>query len=35
MPLPEDSKVVETAESLVKTLRGAFDTPEQYRPGKG
>lgn len=34
MPLPEDKTVVETGDSLVKTLRGAFGTPESYRPGR-
>lgn len=34
MPLPEDKTVVETGDSLVKTLRGAFGTPESYRPGQ-
>jgi hypothetical protein len=33
MPLPEDKTVVETGDALVKTLRGAFGTPESYRPG--
>lgn len=32
MPLPEDKAVVETGDSLVKTLRGAFGTPDSYRP---
>lgn len=34
MPLPEDKAVVETGDSLVKTLRGAFGTPDSYRPGQ-
>jgi len=34
MPLPEDKAVVETSDALVKTLRGAFGTPESYRPGQ-
>jgi hypothetical protein len=33
MPLPTDQAVVETSDTLVKTLRGAFGTPESYRPG--
>lgn len=34
MPMPEDKQVVETAENLVKGLKGAFGTPPGYRPGK-
>ena len=34
MPLPEDSAIVETAGSLVKTLQGAFGTPGGFRPGE-
>jgi hypothetical protein len=33
MPLPADEQIVATSETLVKTLRGAFDTPESHRPG--
>jgi hypothetical protein len=33
MPLPADQAIVETSDTLVKTLRGAFGTPESYRPG--
>jgi len=33
MPLPADQQVVATSETLVKTLRGAFGTPESHRPG--
>ncbi|KAK4635749.1 Catalase-related peroxidase [Fulvia fulva] len=32
MPLPDNEKTVETANKLVKTLRGAFNTPSAYRP---
>ncbi|KAM0697201.1 hypothetical protein Q7P36_003272 [Cladosporium allicinum] len=32
MPLPADEQIVATSETLVKTLRGAFDTPESHRP---
>lgn len=33
MPLPADDNVVKTGDALVKTLRGAFETPASYRPG--
>ncbi|KAK5120575.1 hypothetical protein LTR85_006231 [Meristemomyces frigidus] len=32
MPMPEDAATVETAGTLVKTLRGAFGTPQSHRP---
>ncbi|KAK4547410.1 hypothetical protein LTR36_001066 [Oleoguttula mirabilis] len=32
MPLPDDAATVETAGTLVKTLRGAFGTPQSHRP---
>jgi catalase len=34
MPLSQDEAVNETSDALVKTMRGAFGTPESYRPGQ-
>lgn len=34
MPLPSNTQAVETSETLNKTMRGAFGTPGDYRPGQ-
>ena len=33
MPLTDDPQTLETATKLVNALRGAFNTPDAYRPG--
>lgn len=33
MPLPDNPKIVKLDDELVSTMREAFKTPENYRPG--
>lgn len=35
MPLSEDKQTVETAATIVETMKGIFSTPPGFRPGQG